>query len=496
MHLRRLARALPLLAAAVLLVLPLAVQTAPPSGGGGSKVSVTAANPPDAFQGEELDVIVSGSGFDAGSQVSYLVTGTTDASQVEVLSVQFISSSELKTRIRPRVAALPSEYDIEVQTSSGRKGKGTTLFRVKVTESTTSCTDSPSEFPAFAYIELKRSGGPILGFDMYLSNADGDCSVLLHSIQAEESEIDLNYRQIGDLGIVAWRQWGDEFASGQKGRQSGDAKYHDVIRVIRFEISGKELTTALPLTPDTVANSGNRWLGFDSIDLSADGSKIVIYHFDALSRADEDVVVQTIREMDISNCSSDCSQAVIYASTDFENFHNVSYGLTENRIYFSGGIHGAGDPRVGQGYIAFLDYQDGAWLGPRELTFEGNGYYGGDFSGSGTFRDIDVAAVDLGSGSPSEAVAYTFLNVETNKLDVHVIDAATCSVFGTGDCLSAGESDFVSSIADGRFPSFSNGPSDSKLLFSGYSSEEIFQFDLATNEVSRVASGNEADSKN
>jgi hypothetical protein len=150
MNLRRFAHTLELLAAAALFVLPPAAQAAPPSGGGGSKVSVTAANPADAFQGEELDVIISGSGFDAGSQVSYLVTGTTDGSQVEVLSVQYISSTELKTRIRPKDAALPTEYDIQVQTSSGRKGKGTTLFRVKVAE--TVCTGSEPKEPEIAYL--------------------------------------------------------------------------------------------------------------------------------------------------------------------------------------------------------------------------------------------------------------------------------------------------------------------------------------------------------
>lgn len=113
--------------AAIMLLLPLVATAAPPN-----KVSVTAAYPSEAFQGEELVVVVSGSGFDAGSRVGYLVTGTTDASQVDVLAVQYISPSELRTYIRPKTNALVTDYDIEVMTSSGRKGKGTTLFRVKL----------------------------------------------------------------------------------------------------------------------------------------------------------------------------------------------------------------------------------------------------------------------------------------------------------------------------------------------------------------------------
>lgn len=116
--------------ACLMFALPLAATAAPPGGDRGGKVSVTAANPSEAFQGEQLTVTVSGSGFDAGSTAHYLITGTTDASQVDVISVQYISSSELKTVIRPKTNALVTDYDIEVQTYSGRKGKGTTLFRV------------------------------------------------------------------------------------------------------------------------------------------------------------------------------------------------------------------------------------------------------------------------------------------------------------------------------------------------------------------------------
>jgi hypothetical protein len=177
MSISKITRAIPLLAAAAILLLPLAVQAAKPSGGGGNKVSVTAANPSDAFQGEELDVVVSGSGFDAGSQVSFLVTGTTDASQVEVLSVEYISSTELKTRIRPKDAALPSEYDIQVQTSSGRKGKGTTLFRVKVAE--TACTGSESKEPEIAYLTGVDTAGDLDTQDIYLSSGTGCDQYLL-----------------------------------------------------------------------------------------------------------------------------------------------------------------------------------------------------------------------------------------------------------------------------------------------------------------------------
>jgi hypothetical protein len=168
------------------------VLAAPPGGGGGgNKVSVTAANPPEAFQGEELDVIVSGSGFDAGSSVSYLVTGTTDASQVEVLSVQYISSTELKTRIRPKDAALPTEYDIQVQTSSGRKGKGTTLFRVKV---------SSEPNPAIVYSVGSGQGG--------IHTLDADGNDLMRLVSAGSSDpVSLTWLADGSGVIWSQRTW-------------------------------------------------------------------------------------------------------------------------------------------------------------------------------------------------------------------------------------------------------------------------------------------------
>jgi len=208
----------------LILTLPQGLIAAPPSGGGGgTKVSVTAANPSEALQGEELDVTVTGSGFDSGSQVSYLVTGTTDASQVEVLSVQFISSTELRTRIRPKDAALPSEYDIEVRTLSGRKGKGTTLFSVKVAE--TACTGFESKEPEIAYLTALDTSGEIHTQDLYLSTASGcDQYLLLENALQKlpdgspsdgpgeylEDVTDLRLDMEGNLGVVSWRDTAQE----------------------------------------------------------------------------------------------------------------------------------------------------------------------------------------------------------------------------------------------------------------------------------------------
>ncbi|RPH96388.1 MAG: hypothetical protein EHM68_11275 [Lysobacterales bacterium] len=128
MNIRHFAHGALLIAVALLLTLPLALQAAK-----AVPVTVTNASPSAAIQGAEIDVIISGTGFGNGSTVKYLVTGTTDASQVAVLSVTYIpATGQLKTRIKVNGEALTNYYDIEVLTATGRKGKGTTLFKVNL----------------------------------------------------------------------------------------------------------------------------------------------------------------------------------------------------------------------------------------------------------------------------------------------------------------------------------------------------------------------------
>ncbi len=113
-----------LLLAAGLLCLDAAL-AAPPV-----KVKVTAANPNSALQGDALPVVISGSGFDVGSTVKFLVTGTKDGNQISVSNVVLNPDGTLTASIQVQGTALAIDYDIEVRASSGRRGKGTTLFKV------------------------------------------------------------------------------------------------------------------------------------------------------------------------------------------------------------------------------------------------------------------------------------------------------------------------------------------------------------------------------
>jgi hypothetical protein len=124
----------------------------------------------------------------------------------------------LKTRIRPKDAALPSEYDIQVQTSSGRKGKGTTLFRVKQNSDT--CVDT--QFPTIAYAVrsefVKKKGR----FDEpppqnVKLTGDGGCTeytLVANYPWPGGSFRDLKFAARDGLGVVSWIEATETDANG------------------------------------------------------------------------------------------------------------------------------------------------------------------------------------------------------------------------------------------------------------------------------------------
>jgi Galactose oxidase, central domain len=102
-----------------------------PIGAALAQVKVTAATPSSAYQGTSLDVVVSGSGFDKTAKAQYFVTGTTNPGGITVTQVVFRKSTEIVTTVNVADGAVLANFDIQVTLSSGRKGKGTTLFSVK-----------------------------------------------------------------------------------------------------------------------------------------------------------------------------------------------------------------------------------------------------------------------------------------------------------------------------------------------------------------------------
>ena len=471
-------------------------------GGGGGKVTVESAEPASAIQGEEKDVYITGSGFGEGAAVKYLVTGTSDDTQIEVLSIEYITSTgELKTRIKVKDAATVIDYDIEVQATSGRKGKGTTLFKVQQSGNGggkppkddppppidgAACAQSASVFPAFAYTVQISGRKGISGYELYLSNADGDCSVKIHTNGYEGNDLEFSYSQNGNDGVLVWRQDNNENA----GRKDVDAQY-DRIKIIRFQISAKEVTSSLPLTSNTVAITTADHNSFRYIDLSEDGNKI------AVSVGNNDaggLTLNSIREIDISSCSSSCSLSAPLLSSNEHITVGLSYNADQSRIYYTGKYRNdSPDPLVGQYYVAFIENQGSSWSSPRFITLSGNGFHGSP----SYFRQPDVAIADLGNGSTEVLVFHYSQYNDSGAYSAQIIDVGSCSTIGTGDCLSSGDSSIVKNVSNSQKVSFNDKINAISILVtesSSASSGNIVEFDLSSSASSVRAYGFQADS--
>jgi hypothetical protein len=102
-------------------------------GGGGAEedsVVVSDTDPREAEQDTTLDVRVSGSGYDDGSSVRFLLNGK-PTKKVKTNSTRFENEQELVANITIALDAVVASYDVEVTTSKRRKGIGTELFAVK-----------------------------------------------------------------------------------------------------------------------------------------------------------------------------------------------------------------------------------------------------------------------------------------------------------------------------------------------------------------------------
>ncbi len=99
-------------------------------GGGGPKVKVDATDPPSAEQDTTLDVRVLGSGYDQGSEATFLLDRLPSA--VTTNSTTFVNGKELVANITIPLTAVADLYDVEVLTRRGRKGIGIERFEVLV----------------------------------------------------------------------------------------------------------------------------------------------------------------------------------------------------------------------------------------------------------------------------------------------------------------------------------------------------------------------------
>ena len=99
-------------------------------GGGSGGPAVTATVPDSATQDTTLDVVVSGSGFDQGSQAQWAIAGVPSA-KVRTNSTQFVTPKKLIANITIATDADTGLYDVIVTASTGKKGIGSELFAVR-----------------------------------------------------------------------------------------------------------------------------------------------------------------------------------------------------------------------------------------------------------------------------------------------------------------------------------------------------------------------------
>jgi hypothetical protein len=153
-----------------------------PVGAASAQVSVTAADPSSALQGTvSLDVTITGDGFDKSAAVRFLVTGTEGTGGITVKKVSVKNARRLVATIDVADTASVTGFDVEVTLSSGRKGKGTTLFSVQSKVANTDpCIAGSSNwlgFPAFAYFTNIPGGGSQDPYELRVASANGLCSL-------------------------------------------------------------------------------------------------------------------------------------------------------------------------------------------------------------------------------------------------------------------------------------------------------------------------------
>ena len=125
--------------------------------GGTSPVKVASAAPDSGLQNTTIDVVVNGSGFEAGMIATWKLAGVADPLQVRTNSTQYVSSRKLVANITISAEASAADWDIEVM-GKGKGGIGTELFEVKIS---TNVNTTPQAQVVFdEQVNVSASGQP------------------------------------------------------------------------------------------------------------------------------------------------------------------------------------------------------------------------------------------------------------------------------------------------------------------------------------------------
>lgn len=129
--------------------------------GGGPDPTVKSVVPSASPRDTSISVLVQGSGFDRGSRAVWALNGDTTnvTTRIKVDSTTFVSSKELIADITIDADAPLDLYDVQVLTSSGKKGIG--IERFEVTQDITTLPRLSAEGAGAIAI---NDGGTVVGF--------------------------------------------------------------------------------------------------------------------------------------------------------------------------------------------------------------------------------------------------------------------------------------------------------------------------------------------
>ena len=125
-------------------------------------IQVTSATPPAAPQGTiNLNVAIGGNGFAKGARAIFYLSGTNSTDGITVNSTAFNSKSQITANINISDTATISSFDVVVQNTDGRSGKGTKLFSVTAKGTPIGCTTlgTPSGFTLVTTLNYVNSSG-------------------------------------------------------------------------------------------------------------------------------------------------------------------------------------------------------------------------------------------------------------------------------------------------------------------------------------------------
>ena len=190
------------------------------------------------------------------------------------------------------------------------------------------CVDSVSYFPAFAYVEYFRPKKKQSAFNIYLSNAEGDCTVAVYSGELGPNGPVISYRYFdhGDgtgTGKIVWAKNADNY---------GDDPPLPVIRMIEFRVADQVITETLPLSSELLLRGTQSpyggWQGnVATPDLAPAGDKLVFYGY-------EDYVNFYLSELNFTICAiPPCTERFLEAGEGEPHATDPKYSLSTGRLY-------------------------------------------------------------------------------------------------------------------------------------------------------------------